>query len=142
MTPGMKPKLFFLIFIVVLVGLLYQSACKRAWDFNILGTWEFTINTSLAWNLSFTEVLTFRGSIDSGMVYGWAYDPGEIGNYNVVSGSSVGIIFHYYCICGAEVEWTFNANASETDENFLEGIGAGSHIPGDTWTITWSAVRL
>lgn len=137
----MKTKWFVTVFIIVVIGLLFQPGCKKSWEFSILGTWNFTINTSLAWNPQFAQILTFSGSISSGTVSGWTYDPGEIGSYTV-TGANVSIVYNYLCVCGSDMNWTFNATASETNENFLGGTGSGHHLPGGTWTMTWTAIRL
>jgi hypothetical protein len=139
----MKMKMVLFISVLVIMGLLFQPGCKTAesWVFNIVGTWSFNINTTMSWNPTFNEVLTFVGSASSGTVNGWSYDPGEIGSYTV-TGVSVSVVYNYLCPCGSDVNWTFSATASQSNENYLSGTGQGHHLPGGTWTLNWSAVRL
>ena len=108
----MRSKLFILVMLLVLVGLVLQSTCKtgETCSFDIIGTWLF----NLTWPGAFTstETLIFSGTTEGGSVTGWHYSPGTLGTFTVTVCTVVQIEFEYVDGWGFDTYVYFSGNAT------------------------------
>ncbi len=138
----MKPKLFTILLIVVLMSTLFHPGCKTVEEcsFNITGIWQVSI-TITDWSATWTETLTFIGSTLSGVSTGFKYQHVNVqnGTYTVTNCTTVQFIFNYLDL-GTQLIWMFNG--SSTSENTMSGTGTYyNDWSGSTLSLTWTATR-
>ena len=138
----MKPELFTILLIMVLMGTLFHPGCKTVEEcsFDITGIWQVFI-TITDWSSTWTETLTFIGSTTSGMSTGFKYQGVNVqnGTYTVINCTTVQFIFDYLDL-GTQFIWTFNGSAISDDS--MSGTGTYyNDWDGTTLSLTWTAIK-
>jgi hypothetical protein len=139
----MKNRILVLLVAFIFMVILFHPGCKSGdeCDFSILGTWNITITVPDFGGYTWTEILTFTGSAESGVVSGWAYEAGHNGTYTVTNCSVVEFIFDYISSSYGYTHVVFNGTLVSASSM----SGSGTWYDDDwgmTSNLTWNGVKF
>jgi hypothetical protein len=114
----MKKSVFYMILLVLLIGISYGPGCSSfIWD--PTGVWSFVYNTT------FTEQVTLSGSTEAGVISNWSgddYDP-QTGTWEKTSDFTIYVYIDFISKFATQVTFTVTFTSSQDDPNTMNGTG-------------------